>query len=144
MFLYYDNTNVSGYSIPIYDASSECLNSVWNQNINTKTSYANLYKFNAQGARSDALKELTYSRKAVDTCSQVQTNIDSQTKLMNCTRAEDENIPSVINGKTTFMDQATAGYCYGQKLGQLYSPSKLPGGSLMDNWFCCSPQSSGK
>ena len=72
--------------------------------------------------------------------SKVENNINSQTKLLNCKVAEDESIPSIVNGSTTFMDQTTKGYCYGQRLGQLYSSSKLPGGSLTDNWFFCTPQ----
>jgi hypothetical protein len=121
-------------------SSLQCLSNMWNQNITVKNNFTDLYKFNVQDSRSDSLKELTYSRQMVDTCSTVENNFNGQTKLMDCTRAEDEGMPSVTNSKVTFMNQVTNGYCYGQKLGQLYSSCKLPGGSLTDNWFCCTPQ----
>lgn len=84
--------------------------------------------------RSDILKELEYSRKMVNACSQ---NYSKQTQILSCTRVEDEIIPpiigdsipgkAIINGKT-----AAPSYCYGQAAGEV-----LGAGSTADNWFCC-------
>jgi len=134
------STFVDSLGVGCSDDFLNCLSGIWNQNVTVKNNYVNLYKFSVQDSRSDPLKELTYSRQSIDTDNKIENNVDSQTKLMTCTRAEDEGIPSVVNDSTTFMDQTTKGYCYGQKLGQLYSSCKLPGGALTDNWFFCEPQ----
>jgi hypothetical protein len=86
--------------------------------------------------RSDIMKELTYSRQTTNSCSLTNTvygstGINSGTRLLSCTRAEDELTPPINNDKINFAGKPWTGYCYGQKLGALNNTS------LTDNWFCC-------
>ncbi|MFH1968344.1 MAG: pilin [bacterium] len=87
-----------------------------------------------ENSRSDILKELEYSRKMVNTCSQ---NYSKETKILSCTRVEDEIIPPIIGSTESSRaiinnKIATPSYCYGQAAGEV-----LGTGSKADNWFCC-------
>jgi len=102
--------------------------------------------------RSDILKELTYSRQSVNSCSVISNTTGDETKLFNCTRAEDELVPPINSNKMTkdelvailkpeqsdqidLGDKKTVdGYCYGTNLGKLFKKT------LTDNWFCCQSQ----
>ena len=97
--------------------------------------------------RSDIFKELTYSRKATDSCSSINNTQNIQTRMMNCTRAKEELISPIVSKKMTKEQAADLikinpsqitvanggtvdAYCYGTSLGNLF------GKKLTDNWFC--------
>ena len=82
--------------------------------------------------RSDIMKKLTYSRQTVNNCSVINNTHDLGTRLLSCTRVEDEIIPPVNTSQMTFNNQTFPGYCYGIELGEDSNPSL----SLTDNWFC--------
>jgi len=84
--------------------------------------------------RSDVLKSLNYSRQGVTICS---TDYSKDTKLLSCTRVENEIIPPIIGttkpGQVILPKNSTpvASYCYGKELGN------VTGNAMSDNWFCC-------
>ena len=110
------------------------LSNVWNDSRQLKVDYINFYTSMLQEPRSDIIKQLTYSRQTTNQCSAIQNISKDQVRMLNCTRAEDEKIPSVINNSTTLLGQTYKHYCYGTALG------KISDVSLTDNWFCCNLQ----
>ena len=90
--------------------------------------------FISNNQRSDILKSLVYSRKAINSCSQ---NYAKQTKVLSCTRVEDEIMPPIIGGSNPGVaiinGTATSSYCYGQALGEIKGTTN----PTADNWFCC-------
>jgi hypothetical protein len=88
-----------------------------------------------QVKRSDILKELSYSRKTANECSTVQNNYETQTRILSCTRVEDEIISPIKdkNNKTIIENKSLNSYCYGKALGEILKTSE----PLADNWFCC-------
>lgn len=112
----------------------EYLSAVWNDSRQLKLDYIDFFASMLKEPRSDIMKQLTYSRQKTNGCSTAQDNFGNQERMLNCTRAEDEKIPSVINGLTVFKNQKYPHYCYGTKLGNLAKTS------LTDNWFCCNLQ----
>jgi hypothetical protein len=110
------------------------LSQVWNTYRQLKLNYIDLYTTMLKEPRSDIMKELAYSRQMTNSCSVVQNNFGNQARMLDCTRAEDENITNVISGSVIFQNQQVPHYCYGKALGQLFSTS------LSDNWFCCDLQ----
>ncbi len=107
------------------------LSDVWNISKKMKEDYIKLFIDMAQGSRSEVLKELSYSRKMTDACSVTQNNFESTTRMLSCSRAEDEVIPEIANGSVIIDEQTLKGYCYGKNIGKVLEKS------LMDNWFCC-------
>lgn len=96
-----------------------------------KLNYIYLYTTLLQEPRSDVLKELTYSRQKINTCSLTYGNYGKQARMLSCTRAEDELITPINSDSLSVNGQVVKGYCYGQKLGKAF------GVNLNDNWFCC-------
>jgi len=107
----------------------EYLQEIWSRYYSLKNSYMNFFITMVQEPRSDIMKQLNYSRQQMNTCSLVANNYGVKTRLLSCTRAEDEQI-SPCSDTVTFGDQNWPGYCYGQKLGGII------GVPLTDNWFC--------
>ena len=122
------------------------LSEVWDDYRTIKIDWTNFYTYLIQDARSDILKMLTYSRQTTSSCSVTQNNFGtfsntisgSQARMLNCTRAEDEKIPSVISGNAIFNNHVVPDYCYGQALGKLFNTP------LTDDWFCCNLQNTQK
>jgi hypothetical protein len=90
--------------------------------------------FVIQQIRSDIVKELNYSRQKTNSCS---VNYPKETRLLSCTRVQDEIIPPVIGSsnpiKTIVGSKTTNSYCYGKALGEILKTSE----PMLDNWFCC-------
>jgi len=80
--------------------------------------------------RSDIMKKLTYSRKKTSDCSLINSAYKSSTRLLSCTRVEDELIAPVNTNNIIFQGKTVNAYCYGSSLGKLF------GKDLTDNWFC--------
>ena len=77
------------------------------------------YKFVLVDARTDVLKELSYSRKEMDNCSQQSVKLGEDViRTMSCTKARGTN--SLLEG------------CYGIFSGRVEAPPK----DKTDNWFC--------
>jgi len=89
------------------------------------------YTYMLKEPRSDIMKELTYSRKTTNECSLTSSAYGIDTRLLSCTRVEDELIAPINTGQIEFNNQTIDAYCYGKELG------KLSGASLADDWFCC-------
>jgi hypothetical protein len=105
--------------------------------------------------RSDIIKKLAYSRKAMNDCSLKSSAYGEDARLLSCTRVEDELIPPINTNRITKNELSTLieldpyfiipfngttvnGYCYGEQLGKIFrnflrSP---PDKKLTDNWFC--------
>jgi hypothetical protein len=98
-----------------------------------KTDFITLYTNGLKETRSDILKELEYSRKETNSCSLTGNAYGLQkTRLLDCTRVEDEIIPPERPGNGTIInDQTYKNDCYGTQLGKLLDMS------MTDNWFCC-------
>jgi hypothetical protein len=106
-----------------------CLGNPCQQMIDYLSEISDLYKKIRQGfidfyvyfvseEETDILKELTYSRKEMNSCSQqVVKKGEETTKTISCTRAYENN----------FIDKR----CYGFLEGQIKNEE------LTDNWFCC-------
>jgi len=78
------------------------------------------YKFVIIDGRTDILKELSYSRKQMDSCSQQAVKLGKDAvQAFSCTKA--------YRGTSTLQKR-----CYGIYDGQLKTPSE----SRTDNWFC--------
>lgn len=83
-----------------------------------RQSFIDFYIYFILEERTEVLKELTYSRKEMNSCSQqVVKKGEETTKTINCTRAYGNNF---INKR-----------CYGILDGQIKNEG------LTDNWFCC-------
>jgi hypothetical protein len=104
---------------------------LWNFYKQFKTDFTSFNTSIVLEPRSDILKELTYSRQQADSCSLTNTIYGANTRLLNCTRAEDELLPPINQDKINFDNKDWPGYCYGQKLGQVDNKD------LTDDWFCC-------
>ncbi|HCC59662.1 MAG: hypothetical protein A2402_03075 [Candidatus Staskawiczbacteria bacterium RIFOXYC1_FULL_37_43] len=91
--------------------------------------------FTIEQNRSDIVKELEYSRQQTNTCSAVQNNYGAQTRLLSCTRVQDEIISPQVDkySKTIIGNKTFSSYCYGKSLGKILQNSE----PLADNWFCC-------
>ena len=91
--------------------------------------------FTIEQNRSDIVKELEYSRQKTNECSVVQNNYGTQTRILSCTRVQDEIISPIKdkNNETIMGDKSYAYYCYGKALGEILK-TKEP---TADNWFCC-------
>ena len=81
--------------------------------------------------RTDVLKQLTYSRQKTDECSVSKSAYGNETRLLSCTRVEDEIIAPINTGRIIMGDETIEAYCYGKDLGKIFNTS------LTDNWFCC-------
>jgi hypothetical protein len=99
--------------------------------LNNLIDYINIFTSMLKEPRSDIMKELTYSRQMTNKCSVTQNNFGNQARMLSCTRAEDEKIPSILNGSAIVDNRTYDHYCYGTALGNLRNQS------LTDNWFCC-------
>lgn len=110
---------------------TDYLSQLWNNYRQLKLDFIDFYTNMVTEPRSDIMKELTYSRQKTDECSLTSNNYGTQTRLLDCTRVQEEIIPPTNTGQTTFNDQKLKGYCYGTDLGNLFDKS------LTDNWFCC-------
>lgn len=85
--------------------------------------------------RSDVLKELTYSRKQVNSCSGQQNIIGAaKARMLSCQRAYDDIIPDIVkvDEKIIIDKQEIYHSCYGTMVGEVFSKP-----IIMDNWFCC-------
>jgi len=91
--------------------------------------------FTIEQNRSDIVKELEYSRQQTNSCSVVQNNYGTQTRILSCERVEDEIISPQVDkySKTIIGNKTFSSYCYGKSLGEILQ-TKEP---LADNWFCC-------
>jgi hypothetical protein len=91
--------------------------------------------FTIEQNRSDIVKELEYSRQQTNSCSTVQNNYGAETRILSCTRVQDEIISPTVDkySKTIIKDKSFTSYCYGKSLGEIL---KTPD-PLADNWFCC-------
>ncbi len=97
-----------------------------------KPDYISTYTWFIEEPRSDILKQLTYSRQQTDYCSTNSTAYgQSQVRLLNCSRAENELLPPINQDKIQLNGKAYPGKCYGEKLG------KAAGADLTDDWMCC-------
>lgn len=103
------------------------LSQIWNDYRQFKQSYIAFYMVMATEPRSDIIKELTYSRSQTNKCSLVRNNYGTNSRLLSCTRAEDEVMPPIIGGDIIYNSEKVKSYCYGKNLDA----------SLTDNWFCC-------
>jgi hypothetical protein len=110
---------------------TDYLTELWNSYRELKIDFVDLYTAMLAEPRSDIIKELTYSRKATNSCSLVSSAYGAQTRLLDCTRVEDELITPVSNGQIKYNGQTIDGYCYGKNLGNIFDKP------LTDNWFCC-------
>ncbi|MFA6409899.1 MAG: hypothetical protein WCW01_06995 [Gammaproteobacteria bacterium] len=107
------------------------LSELWNDYKQIKIDFVDFYTSALKDSRSDIMKELTYSRQTTDNCSFVGSSYNAQTRILSCTRAQDELISPINTNKIKFNGQTISGYCYGKDLGNLFNKS------LTDNWFCC-------
>jgi len=91
--------------------------------------------FTIQQNRSDVVKELEYSRQQTNNCSTVQNNYGEETRILSCTRVQDEIISPTVDkySKTIIKDKSFTSYCYGKSLGEILKTQD----PLADNWFCC-------
>jgi hypothetical protein len=110
---------------------TDYISQLWNYYRQTELDFMKLYTNTIQGPRSDIMKKLTYSRNLMSTSSFNTYNADS--RILNCTRVEDEQISPVNEARMVFENQVFPGYCYGIKLGT-YLKKTTP---LTDNWFHC-------
>ena len=122
---------------------------------NLESEFSNFNNSILENKRSDIIKKLTYSRKAMNDCSLKSSTYGVNTRILSCTRIEDELIPPINTNKITknelsnlielhpgaiipFDGKSVNGYCYGENLGKIFKshlhspPDKL----LTDNWFC--------
>ncbi|MCX6723554.1 MAG: hypothetical protein NT155_00055 [Candidatus Staskawiczbacteria bacterium] len=106
------------------------LSELWNSFRQLKLDFMTFYNEVVVEPRSDIMKELTYSRKATNDCSLVNSAYGVKARLLSCTRVEDELIAPINNGKIKYNNEEIDGYCYGKDLGNLFDQS------LTDNWFC--------
>ena len=96
-----------------------------------KTDYVDFYtNMVLKDPRSDIFKELEYSRQKTSDCSLIGGSYDLKTRLLSCTRIEDELVPPVNTEQIKFQGKDVNAYCYGTSLGKLF------GKDLTDNWFC--------
>lgn len=123
------------------------LSQLWNYYGELKDQYIdffNMYVVSEQ--RSDIFKQLTYSRQTMDKCSTIGSSFGKSTRVLSCTRAEDELVSPINESKLTRNDLRTLvhnnnvevsvnGYCYGKELGKSLISSEYL--DLTDNWFCC-------
>lgn len=85
---------------------------------NIRQSFIDFYIYSMLEERTDILKELTYSRKEMNSCSQqLVKKGEETTKTISCTRAYGNN----------FLNKR----CYGLLEGKIINED------LTDNWFCC-------
>jgi len=126
------------------------LSQIWNRYKEFKKDFIDFNKYILKEPRSDIMKELTYSRQNMNTCSQTTNSYGGETKIFDCTRAKDELINPIATYKLTKEQLFTLthsneinlgsitsldGYCYGKNLGEAVIPAKNL--DLTDNWFCC-------
>jgi hypothetical protein len=108
------------------------LSEIWNNYRQFKLDFIDFYTYMLAEPRSDILKELTYSRNMANTCSALTNTYDS--RLLSCTRVQEELIDPVNNNSIKFDNKNFLGYCYGRELGKILNTS------LTDNWFCAEIQ----
>ena len=108
------------------------LSQFWNYYKQFKSDSTDFYTYMLTEPRSDILKELTYSRQAANNCSKTYSASGIETRLLSCTRVEDELVDPANSSNMLFNNKTLPGYCYGIELGK-YSNSSL---SYTDNWFC--------
>jgi len=113
------------------DQLVEYLAKVWTEYKQLKADYINFYTTMLQEPRSDIFKELAYSRKQTNECSLVGSAYGKETKLLSCTRVQDELLPPINTAQVTINGQTVNSYCYGRDIG------KLSGEDFTDNWSCC-------
>ena len=91
--------------------------------------------FSAKQNRSDIVKELSYSRQKTNDCSVVQNNYGTETRILSCTRVENEIISPTVDkyNKTIIGSKSFTSYCYGKSLGEILKTPE----PMADNWFCC-------
>jgi hypothetical protein len=126
------------------------LSQIWNRYKEFKKIFIDFNKYILREPRSDIIKELTYSRQNMNTCSQTTNSYGGETKIFDCTRVKDELINPIATSKLTKEQLSTLvhsnqidlngqtsieGYCYGNDLGRAVIPSQDL--DLTDNWFCC-------
>jgi hypothetical protein len=88
--------------------------------IQLRTDFINIYVYILKEPRTDPLKQLSYSRKKMDSCSRGMVSLGpDDIKTVSCTRA----YPS-----TGFLSKR----CYGILDGLVQSPAE----NRTDNWFC--------
>ncbi len=105
---------------------------LWNAYKKLKTDYMSFDVNIIKEPRSDILKQLTYSRQQANTCSVNNTIVGgADTRLLSCSRAEDELLPPINQDKLNFGGKDYTGYCYGKNLGN------AAGKDLTDDWMCC-------
>ena len=107
------------------------LSDLWNDYKQFKNDYIEFDTTIITEPRSDIMKELTYSRQQTDSCSLQNNLYNSQSRLFDCTRVEDELMSPISTSKINFNNEDVSGYCYGKELGKLFNKD------LTDNWFCC-------
>ena len=108
------------------------LSQLWNSIRQFKLDYISFSTtmFLEEQPRSDILKELTYSRKMASSCSLKDSAYGANSRLISCTRAEDETCPPGGTDKITYQGKTIDNYCYGKELGKIFNKP------LIDNWFC--------
>lgn len=108
---------------------------VQNKHIELKNKYLDLLGWQASEPRTDILKELTYSRNQINTCSASQ-NLTSGdiTKLLDCQKVLDDIIPAFTDAENKIYvnKKEIYHYCKGQMEGKIFK-----NGDTIDNWFCC-------
>ncbi|MCX6722462.1 MAG: hypothetical protein NT094_00135, partial [Candidatus Staskawiczbacteria bacterium] len=129
----------------------EYVSKIWDYYKKLKLYFIDYKIYMLKEPRSDIMKKLTYSRQTVNNCSVINNTHDLGTRLLSCTRVEDELISPVNTSKLTKNQLAILlhttpaqinagtvnGYCYGRDLGSLFGyPAKDKKKSLTDNWFC--------
>lgn len=110
---------------------TDYLTTLWNDYRQLKLDFIDIYTAMIEESRSDIMKELSYSRKTTNDCSLISSAYDVQSRLLSCTRIEDELISPIVSNQIKFNGQTLNGYCYGKYLGNLFNES------LTDNWYCC-------
>ncbi len=110
---------------------TDYISDLWNKIRDLKSTFINFYTSMIEEPRSDVMKQLTYSRQETSTCSVESNSFGLNSRLLSCTRVEDELIPPINTGKIKIGSETIDSYCYGTKLGEITNKS------LTDNWFCC-------
>ena len=103
------------------------LSQIWNNYRQFKLNFIDFYITTTTEPRSDIVKELTYSRSQINKCSLERNIYGTRSRLLSCTRVEDEIILPAVEGPVILGGGKVDGYCYGKNLDQ----------NLTDNWFCC-------
>lgn len=117
---------------------------LWYYIKNFKDNFVNFYVSMVKEPRSDILKKLTYSRQTMNDCSLVGSAYGPSTRLLSCTRVEDELVSPINTRQMNFgyethdgyKEWSLDGYCYGKGLNDLFDDQDLVNGGFSDNWFC--------